>query len=302
MIKLLLADSLSQKTLELLREIPEFEIRSKPGLDREQLRLELRETDALVIRGACLDRELLQEATNLKLIVRAGNDTDHIDSEFALSRNIEVRNTPHAASVTVAEYTLAQMLNISRFLSPSYCSMKNRHWRRELFSGGMELYKKTAGVIGFGCIGQEVAKREIALGMHVVYTDILKIKNSIGARQVSLEELLRISDFISLHAPLNPSTRHLLSTPQFQAMKDGVTLILTVRSGVVDEQALRQALNTDKIRAVAMDIRENEANNLWDLIAHPKVYPTPFLGGATVEGEERAGEDVLSVLKEFFNV
>ena len=303
MIKVLLADTLNQRALERLGEIPEFEIDVKTGMDTAQFKAEIRNYEAVVIRGAPLGKEILQEAKNLKIIVRAGIDLDNIDVEFAKSRNIEVKNTPFASSITVAEYTLAQMLGICRFIGPAYSSMKKHNWERDRFLNGTELFRKTAGIIGFGRIGKEVAKREIAMVMNVVFYDIVKdIDPGIEARQVSLKELLKVSDFISIHVPWTDATRHLLSYPEFRLMKENVVLIHVARSGVVDEAALIKALKENKIRAVALDLHESELREKRELIDNEKVFPTPYLGASTVEGEAKAGMDVFAVLKEFFNV
>lgn len=302
MIKVLLVDTLSQKALELLGEIPEFEVEVKTGLDPDRLKTEIRDYEAVVIRGTTLGKEILQEAGNLKIIVKAGIDLDNIDIEFARTRNIEVRNTPSATAITVAEYTLAQMLGICRFIGPAYWSMKTHRWERNLFANGTELHGKTAGIIGFGRIGKEVARREIAMGMEVLFYDSNDIKTSIGAKQVSLPELLSTADYISLHVPLTDLSRHLISFPEFGRMKKNVVLINVARSGVVDEVALLDALKKNKIRAVAMDVHENEFHEKLEFIDNEKVFPTPYLGVSTVEGEERACVDVLAVLKEFFNV
>lgn len=302
MIKVLLLDTLSQKALELLGEIPEFEVEVKTGLDAERIKKEIKEYEAVVVRGTDLGKEILKEAVNLKIIVKAGIDLDNIDVEFARARNIDVKNTPFATAITAAEYTLAQMLGICRFIGPAYKSMKNHCWERNLFINGTELYGKTAGIIGFGRIGKEVAWREIALGMNVLFYDSIEIKTSIQAKQVSLMELLKESDFISIHVPLTNSTRHLISFIEFEQMKKNAVLINVSRSSVVDEEALMDALKKNKIRAAAMDIHENEFQEKLEYIDNEKIFPTPYLGAATIEGEERACVDVFAVLKEFFNV
>lgn len=302
MIKVLLLDTLSQKALELLGEIPEFEVEVKTGLGAEEIKNEIKEYEAVVIRGTTLGKEILKEAGNLKIIVKAGTDLDNIDIEFARARNIEIRNTPFAAAITAAEYTLAQMLGICRFIGPAYQSMKNHCWERNLFINGIELYGKTAGIIGFGRIGKELARREIALGMNVLFYDAIEIKTSIEARQVSLRELLKEADFISIHVPLTNSSRHLISFTEFEHMKKNAVLINVSRSGVVDEEALLDALKKNKIRAAAMDVHENEFREKLGFINNEKIFPTPYLGAATIEGEERACVAVFAVLKEFFNV
>ncbi|MCK4942435.1 MAG: 3-phosphoglycerate dehydrogenase, partial [Candidatus Aminicenantes bacterium] len=167
---------------------------------------------------------------------------------------------------------------------------------------GMEVYGKTAGIIGFGRIGKEIAKRELAMGMNVVFCDMLEIQTDINAKQVSLEELLMKSDFISIHLPLNESTKNLISTKEFDLMKQNAVLINVARGGVVDEKALLVALKENKLKAVALDVYEKEPPDQFELIDHEKVFPAPHLGASTVEGQERAGLDVITILKEFFNV
>lgn len=303
MIEVLLADKLSQRVVELLKEIPEFEIVEKTGLSPDELKQEIGLYEAVVVRSATkLSADVLEHAKKLRIIVRAGIGLDNVAVEFAKSKNIEIRNTPFATSITVAEYTLAQMLGICRFIGPAYKSMKEHKWEKSIFSKGMELYGKTAGIIGFGRIGKEVAKRELAMGMRVLYFDIIDIKTDIDAEQVSLDELLKESDFISIHLPLTGSTKNLISKNEFEKMKKNVVLINVSRGGIVDETALLTALQEDKIKAVAIDAYEKEPPGNFDLIDNEKVFPAPHLGASTIEGQERAGLDVISILKDFFNV
>ncbi|MFC2155192.1 NAD(P)-dependent oxidoreductase [Acidobacteriota bacterium] len=303
MIRVLLADKLNLRVVELLKEIPEFDIVEKTGLKHDELKEDIRNQDAVVVRSATkLTADILKHAQNLKIIVRAGIGLDNVDLAYAGSRNIEVRNTPFAASITVAEYTLAHMLGICRFIGPAYKSMKEHKWEKGILSKGMELYGKTAGIIGFGRIGKEVAKRELAMGMKVVCYDIIDIETDMEVRQVSLDELLASSDFISIHLPLTESTKDLISGSEFDKMKEGVVLVNVARGGVVDETALLTALQADKIKAVAIDAYEKEPPVNFELIDNEKVFPAPHLGASTIEGQERAGLDVISILKDFFNV
>jgi len=303
LIKVLVVDTLSQKAVELLKEIPEFEIVVKTKMNPGQLKKEIKNFEVIIANGTtALDREILEGARYLKIIIRTGIETDNIDVEFAQAKNIEVRNTPLAASITVAEYTLAQMLGICRFIGPAYKSMKEHKWETKLFSKGMELNGKTAGVIGMGRIGKEVAKRELAMGMKVLYYDNVEVQTDMDAKQVSLDELLRLSDFISVHLPLTESTKNLVSTGAFEKMKGGVVFVNVARGGVVDEAALSKALESDKIKAVAVDVYEQEPLENFQLIDHEKVFPAPHLGASTVEAHDRAGLEAISILKEFFNV
>jgi D-3-phosphoglycerate dehydrogenase len=311
LIKLLLTETLSQKVVERLNEIPEFEIVVKTGMNAQQLKEEIKDYEAVVVSGsAILNKEILQSADHLKIVVKAGIELDNIDVEFARSRNIEVRNTPFAAAVTVAEYTLAQMLGICRFIGPAYQSMKAHKWEKLLFSEGTELYGKTAGIIGMGRIGKEVAKRQLAMGMKVLYYDITAVKADKDTdahlveqvKKVTLDELLKKSDFISVHLPLTETTRNLLSTDEFEKMKEGVVFVNVAHGGVVDEVALMRALAGDKIRAAALDVYDREPLEEFALIDHEKVFPAPHLGASTIEAQERAGFEAISILKEFFNV
>jgi len=305
LINVLLADTLSQKAVEFLKEIPEFEIIVKTGMGVDQLKEEIKNYEALVLSSVSslqLNRDVLEKADRLKIIIKTGVGFDHIDTEFADSRHIEVRNTPFATSITVAEYTLAQMLGICRFIGPAYMSMKNHRWEKKIFTQGTELYGKTAGIIGMGRIGTEVAKRQLAMGMSVLYYDIVDVETDLDARQVPLDELLKSADFISVHLPLTPSTRNLISHDAFAKMKAGVVFVNVARGGVVDEVALLEALQGDKIRAVALDVYPEVPLKNFSLIDNDKVYPAPHLAACTVEANLRADFDVIAILKEFFNV
>lgn len=305
MIKVLLIDKPTQKAVELLNEIPEFEIVTRTEMPPDRLKQEIKNYEAVVVSSTtALNKDILESARNLRIIVRAGIGLETVDVEFARSKNIEVKDTPFAASITVAEYTLAKMLGICRFIGPAYRSMKARKWEKKLFSQGMEMYGKTAGIIGMGRIGREVARRELAMGMNVLYYDIAKIETGMDVRQVSLDELLLQSDFISVHIPLTELTANLISTDAFGKMKNGVIFVNVSSGGVVDMPALSEALASDKLKAVAIDVYEDQQDTFEKsgLIDHEKIFPAPHLGAATVEAQERAEIEAISILKDFFNV
>lgn len=305
MINVLLADTLSQKAVEFLNEIPEFEIFVKTGMNAAQLQEEIKNYEALVLSSIStleLNRDVLEKADRLKIIIKTGIGFDHIDTGYAASRHIEVRNTPFTTAVTVAEYTLAQMLGICRFIGPAFKSMKDHKWEKKIFTAGTELYGKTAGIIGMGRIGIEVARRQLAMGMTVLYYDMLDVETDLDARQVTLDELLKLADFISVHLPLTESTRNLISRDAFAKMKEGVVFVNVARGGVVDETALLEALEGPRIRAVALDVYQEEPLKDFTLIDHEKVYPAPHLAACTVEAHLRADIDAIAILKEFFNV
>jgi D-3-phosphoglycerate dehydrogenase len=303
LIKVLIAEKLSPKVIEHLKEIPEFDIFENNQESAEDFKKSIKNIDAIIIGNeTILSKEALKESNNLKIIVKLGTGLENIDVEYAQANHIEIRNTLFSISISVAEYTLALMLSICRCIGPVYKSIKELNWDNSHFSRGIELFGKTAGIIGFGRIGKEIAKRELAMGMKVIYHDIIEIKTDIDAEQVPLSELLTKSDFISIHIPLTELTQNLISTNEFDLMKKNAVLINISPRGVLDEKALIQALDTDQIKAVAIDVFQKDSEERMELIKNKKVYPAPLLGAYTVEGRERAGFDVISILKDFFNV
>ena len=302
MIKVLVADLISPKAIELLKEIPEFEIVEVADSKSSNMMAEIKTCEAIIAGGKTkFTHEMLNAAENLKLIVKTGLKGDNLDGEMVSSKGIEVRHTPFSTSIMVAEYTLAIMLGICRKIGPVYKQLKEYNWNEECFSEGIELYGKTSGIIGFGRIGKELARRQRALGMRVVYFDILEMENEFDAQAVSLEDLLGIADFISLHLPSSKETTRMISYPQFAAMKEGAVLLDVSLGNIVDEEALTATLRDNKLRAVAMEISEKDLELKRELISHPKVFPFPSLS-STVEGEETVGLNAVSILKDFFNV
>lgn len=303
MIRILIADPLSPKAIEQLNEIAEFEVVEKTEMREGDLSEEIRNVEAVVVRNATkLTRDIIQNAPKLKIIVRVGIRLDNVDTEYAKTRNIAVRNTPLATSITVAEYTLALMLAVSRFLGPAYRSMKEHQWEKKAYSSGRELFGKSAGIIGFGRSGREVARRELAMGMKVMFHDIQEIKSDLNVQQVTLDQLLKISDYVSLHLPASDRTKHLISDREFGLMKPDAIIVNVSGGGLIDESALLRAVQGDRIRGAAVDVFEKEPPDCFELIDHERIFPAPHLGAATEEGQERAGLDAIAILKEFFNV
>jgi len=303
LIKVLIAEKVSPKVIEHLKEIPEFDVFENNQKTAEDLKENIKNYDAIIIGNeTILSKDVLEKSHNLKIIVKLGTGLENIDVNYAQSNRIEIRNTLFSISISVAEYTLALMLSICRYLGPVYKNIKELNWDKKYFSKGIELYGKTAGIIGFGRIGKEIAKRELAMGMKVIYHDIIEIKTDIDSQQVPLSELLKKSDFISIHLPLTELTQNLISTEEFNQMKKNAILINISPSGILDEDALIRALNDDQIKAAAIDVFQKDQNDRMALIKNKKVYPAPLLGAYTIEGQERAGLDIISILKDFFNV
>ncbi len=300
MKKILISDKLSEKAVEELKSIGNFDVTVKTGMSPEELEKEIESYDGIVIRSATkLRANILEKAKNLKVIVRAGIGLDNVDLKKAEELGIKVFNTPAATSITVAEYTIGLMFAVARNIPQAYSSMKAHKWEKKLFSG-TELYGKTAGIIGFGRIGREVARREIALGMEVLFYDIYDIKTELSAKQVSLDELLSKSDYISIHLPLTDKTKNMISYRELSLMKDQGVIINVGRGGIINESDLLKVLNEGKLRAAVLDVYEKEPPTNFELIDHPRLIPMPHLGASAKEGQERAGLEVVKILKEFF--
>ncbi|UCC39100.1 MAG: 3-phosphoglycerate dehydrogenase [Candidatus Aminicenantes bacterium] len=300
MKKILVADTLNPEALEELESIPNFEVTLKTEMDEDELVKTIPDFHVTVVRGATkVTRRAIESASNLELIIRAGIGLDNIDLEAAREKGIQVANTPAATSISVAEHTFGLMLATVRNHGKANLSMKEHKWEKKVLSG-TELFGKTLGIIGAGRIGQEVARRALAFGMTVIAYDIVDIKSELDIKQVSLDELLAQSDVISLHLPLTDQTKHMISDQEFEKMKDGIIIINAARGGTVDEGALLRALQSDKVRAAAIDVFEQEPPDDFSLIDHPNVIATPHIGAAAKEGQKRAGLEVVKILRERF--
>lgn len=298
MKKVLLADPLAPEAFEKLKSIPDFDVTLKTGMDEAELVKTIPEFDALVVRSATrVTRPVIEDASQLKLIVRAGIGLDNIDVAAAEERGIEVANTPAATSISVAEHTFGLMLGAVRNHGKANLSMKNHMWEKKILTG-TEIYGKTLGIIGMGRIGHEVAKRAVAFGMKIICYDVVEVKADIPLEQVELDRLLREADIITLHLPLTEHTRHMLSDEEFEKMKEGVIVINASRGGIVDEAALLRALNSGKVRAAGIDVFEKEPPDDFKLIDHENVIATPHIGAAAKEGQKRAGMEVVKILDE----
>ena len=296
MTKVLIADSLDKEAMELLKAVPGFEVIVKTGLDEAGLVGTLPGFNAVVVRGATkITRPVIEAGTDLRIIVRAGIGLDNVDAAAAKEKKIAVANTPAATSITVAEHTFGLMLGAVRNHGRAVVSMKQHKWEKKALEG-TELYGKTLGIIGCGRIGIEVARRAIAFGMKVIAYDVIPIKTDLAVTQVPMDELLAKSDVITLHIPKQPQP--VVGAAEILKMKDGVIIVNVARGGVVDEKALLDGLNSGKVRAAALDVYSKEPPDDFTLIDHPNVTPIPHLGAAAKEGQQRAGLEVVKILKE----
>jgi len=251
---------------------------------------------AVVVRSASkITRPVIEAGKDLKVLVRAGIGLDNIDSAAAKEKGIVVANTPAATSISVAEHTFGLMLGAVRNHAKAVLSMKAHKWDKKSLEG-TELYGKTLGIIGCGRIGIEVAKRALAFGMKVLVYDVIPVKTDVAVKQVSLDELLAAADLITLHVP--KQAKPILGEAEFGRMRTGVIVVNVARGGVVDEKALLAALTSGKVRAAALDVFDKEPPEDFSLVDHPNVIPIPHLGAAAAEGQQRAGLEVVRILKD----
>ncbi|AOR24775.1 D-2-hydroxyacid dehydrogenase [Clostridium taeniosporum] len=302
MIRVLTNDGLQPKAIENLEKLG-IEVVNE-HFDQDILGEKLKEFDVLVIRSATkVTADVIDKEANgkLKLIIRAGVGTDNIDIPYASKNNIHVTNTPSASSDSVAELALAHMFALSRFIGIANVTMRNGEWNKKKYQG-VELCRKTLGIIGMGRIGQALAKKATALGMEVIYNTIEGKHEELSYKFLSFQEVLKESDFISLHVPYDKKSGALIGKDELNLMKKNAYLINCARGKVVDESALLEALNNDVIAGAGIDVFEEEPTKNEALINHPKVSVTPHIGAATKEAQNRIGDEVVSIISDFFNI
>lgn len=266
--------------------------------EKEELLKVIKEFDCLIVRSATkANKELIDAAkgSKLKLIIRAGVGLDNIDVQYAENNGIVVRNTPNSSSNSVAELVLGHMICLARYITISNITLREGKWNKKAYTG-VELSGKTFGIIGFGRIGKALADKARALGMNVIFYDKF-YKNNEKYDYLPFEEVLRKSDFISLHVP--STEKPLIGKKEFEMMKDGVFLINAARGGVIDEIALLTALNSDKLAGAGIDVFMQEPKPNPELCNHPKVSVTPHIGAATAEAQVRIGEEIIDIIRNF---
>lgn len=299
MIRVLTNDGLQEGAINKLISLG-FEVINN-HYDKEKLGTALKDFDILVIRSATkVTADILNQAQGgkLKLIIRAGVGVDNIDVSYAKQKGIVVKNTPNASSDSVAELAIGHMLALARFIAISNYTMRDGQWNKKKYEG-IELSGKTLGIIGMGRIGKSLAKKAKALGMKIVYNDMFGKQDELSYEFLEVDELLKTSDFISLHVPYDKEKGSLIGKSQFNIMKDGVYLINCARGKVVEEAALLEALESGKVAGAGIDVFEEEPTKNKELVNHPKVSVTPHIGAATKEAQERIGEEVVTTIVDF---
>lgn len=300
--QILVSDGLNDEGVALLRQGGEVVI--KPQISGSDLLAEIGAYHALVVRSRTkVNAAVIQAAKQLKVIGRAGVGVDNIDLVAAAAAGIAVVNSPLAATTAVAELTLGLMLALARQLPALDASMKMGKWEKSAYMGG-EIHGKTLGILGFGRIGSQVAQYAVALGMRVLvyypYRSEIEMRQE-GIEAVELEEILANSDYLSLHLPLTAETQGLLGPVEFAKIKPGLRLINTARGGIVDENALWEALDSGRVAGAALDVFSVEPVTPGSIATHPKVIATPHIAAQTREAQTRAGvaiaEEVLAALQ-----
>ncbi|MBI2345741.1 MAG: aminotransferase class V-fold PLP-dependent enzyme [Deltaproteobacteria bacterium] len=301
-MNVLICDGLDPEAVRLI-ESGGHTVTVRKGIPSDELAQLFKTHEICVVRSATkVTRPLLERAERLKLVIRAGVGLDNIDAEACEARGIRVLNTPLATSISVAEHTFALMLSLARHIPQSHASVHGGEWKRKFFEGS-ELFGKTLGVIGFGRIGQEVAKRAQAFRMHVLAHDHvidMEVVAVLEIESVGLDALLAAADYITLHLPLLPSTQNILNRERIRSMKRGARIINTARGGLIDEPALAEAIREGHIAGAALDVYATEPPGTDNpLMQLPQVITVPHLGGSTAEGQHRAGLEVARLIMEF---
>jgi D-3-phosphoglycerate dehydrogenase len=298
--RVLVCDTIDVASLGL----PEsFEVEYQPKITPEELLAKVADYDALVVRSRTkVDSGVIGRATRLKLIARPGTGLDNIDLRAANARGIEVVNSPEALVEAVAEHVLGLMLALARKIPAADASTRSGRWEKERFVGA-ELRGKTLGIAGLGRIGRRVGEVVKVFGMTVLGYDIIEISRDVlqamGCTMVDLDTLFSTSDFVTLHVPLTPETRHLVDARRLSLMKNGAFLINASRGEVIDEPALISALTSGTLAGAALDVFESEPPSP-ELLAAPNLIATPHIGGQTAEAQRMAISVTGTKIVQFF--
>jgi len=313
-VKVLINDGMSASGIEMLKSAG-IDVQTE-NIPQEKLIDELNAFDAIVVRSATkVRKELIDACPKLKVIGRAGVGMDNIDVSYARKIGRKVINTPGASSQSVAELVFAHFFSMARCLYQSNREMPSKGATdfkalKKSYSKGIELRGKQLGIIGFGRIGQAVAKTGLGLGMHIlpfklhhesvkIGVDFFKIKDAeinITVHTDPYEQILNDSDFITLHVPFPPGAKPVITKKEFDQMKDGVYIVNTSRGGVIVEDDLLEALESGKVAGAALDVFENEPLPRKEILEHPRISLSPHIGASTVEAQGRVGEEMAEKL------
>jgi len=301
-MKVLIADSISNEGIDLLRSCAEVNV--KTGLSQEELISIIGDYEALVVRSQTqVSAKVMEAGKKLQVIARAGVGVDNIDVGEATQRGIVVVNAPTGNTISAAEHTIALMLSLARHIPQANAVLKSGVWRREDFMG-TEVRNKTLGIVGLGRVGSEVARRASGLEMEVIaYDPFISVDyaSKLQLELVSLEQLLGESDFITLHLPLTKSTRGLIGAKQLALVKPTVRIINCARGGLIDEKALAKAVKDGRVAGAAIDVFTTEPTTTSILFEDDNIIVTPHLGASTTEAQAMAAKDIAEQIIGVFN-
>lgn len=304
--KILVCDSIHEDGLEMLRKAG-FELDLKTSITPDELLKIAHNYDAMIVRSRTkIIKEVIEAATNLKIIARAGVGLDNVDAQYAERKGIKVINSPEAPTNSVAELVIGFMFSMARKISVADAGMKKGEWLKNKLVG-IELSGKTLGIIGFGRIGYMVAEKAKALGLKVKVFDIsidkrMQYVKALNIEATTLEDIITSSDFITVHVPLLPSTENMIDRKQIELMKKGVYLINTSRGGIINEEALAYGLKTGKLGGAALDVFVDEPPNNTDFTGISNMICTPHIGASTLEAQRANSIIIAEKLINFFQV
>jgi D-3-phosphoglycerate dehydrogenase len=300
---ILISDGFDKILFNQLKQNPAFDVYPESKVDQEKLKELLPKVNGLVIRSATtITPELLELAPNLKLVIRAGEGTDNIDKKACATKGVKVANTPGANNNSAAEHAIALMMTVLRKTAEADASMKKGEWEKSKFTG-CELSNKKIGIIGFGRIGQIVAKRLAGFEPEISFFDPSVEKSDLdyAKKEADLKKIFSTCDIITIHVPLMEKTKGMINRELLESMSENAILINAARGGVVDEEALYDVLKDNKIKAAGFDVFATEPlptdNRLKEL---SNLVMTPHLGASTEEAQVRVGQMALKQLEEFF--
>ena len=297
-MKIIVTDEVAQEGLALLQRDPRVQLDVRLGLKKEELYSIIGDYDVIITRsGTTVDKPLLDAAKNLKMVARAGVGVDNVDVDYASAKGVIVVNAPFGNTNSAAEHAMALLLSFCRNITKANASLKSGAWKRAPFTG-FELKGRTAGVIGLGKVGGRVATRLKAFECEVLACDPYiaeKRALDLGVKLVPLDEIIRVCDIITVHTPLTEETRNMIGKKELAGMKEGVIIINAARGGIINEEAMLEALNSGRVAGAGFDVWSQEPPDseiLKNLIAHEKLVVTPHLGANTFEAQVNVAVDV----------
>lgn len=300
-MKVLVSDNLSPLGVDILKKAG-LEVDVKTGMSPDELKACIGGYHGIVIRSATkLTEDVIDAATSLKVIGRAGSGLDNVDKNAASKKGIVVMNTPGGNTITTAEHAFAMLMALSRKIPQATASMKAGKWEKKKFMG-VELHGKTLGIVGIGNIGSQVARMAHGLGMNIIaYDPFLSDEKAVemGVAKMSVEDLFRQADFITIHTPLTTETKYLVNQDSINTMKDGVRIINCARGGIINEEDLMEAIKSGRVAGAALDVFEKEPPEGHPLLELDEVICTPHLGASTTEAQENVAVKVAEQIADY---